>query len=60
MTLTYVQRNALKKYADGKPHNEKALHIHGRTYESLQRKGLIKRTAFMVSTITEAGREALK
>lgn len=59
-TLTAKQRAALELYADGLSHNEKALRIHHRVYESLSKKGFIKRTAFLMSAITDRGRAALK
>lgn len=57
--LTRAQRDALEKYADGNFHNERQLRIHATTYDSLVKKGLIKRVYFLQSAITQAGKDAL-
>lgn len=57
--LTPAQRKALSLYADGRARNETASKIHGKVYESLRSKGLIERRAFLMSCITDAGRDAL-
>lgn len=60
MKLTPAQRTALMKYADGQAHNETALKIRANVYDNLVKKGLVKRSYFLNSRITDAGREALK
>lgn len=60
MKLTKPQLDALKKYADGKAHNETALKIRDNVYRNLVKKGLVKRSVFLNSVITDKGRAALE
>lgn len=60
MKLTQAQRKALALYADGDAKNETALRIRSNVYDNLVKKGLVKRTYFLQSRITDAGRAALK
>ncbi len=57
--LTPAQRKALSLYADGRARNETASRIHATVYDNLQKNGLIERVAFLMSRITDAGRDAL-
>lgn len=60
MKLTKPQLAALQKYADGKAHNETALKIRDNVYCNLVKKGLVKRSVFLNSVITDKGRAALE
>lgn len=57
--LTKPQIKALRLYADGMAHNEKALRIHETIYRGLVDKGMIRRKYMLQSAITEEGVAAL-
>lgn len=56
---TVGQLAALRKWADGEAHNEKALKVHATVYDNLVRRGALARSSFAMSRITEVGRKAL-
>lgn len=57
--FTKPQLAALRKWADGKPHNEKALKVHDTVYQNLCKRKALARSGFCLSKITEVGRKAL-
>lgn len=60
MKLTEPQYLALKKYEDERAYNETALGVRTNVYDRLVKMGYLKRSYFLNSRITPAGRAALK
>lgn len=58
--MTHPQRFHLEKYRDGKPKNEGAHTVPLRVYDSLKKHGYIRRSGYLLSSLTVKGALAMQ